>query len=160
MTPKDKRRELIFQLKENLELLTLSRKVLDYSYEKCRKINLDKGCTAQKLESFEALTSRFARTSDILTQKLIKTLFLITQDIPKTFIDAANMLEKMEIIKKADIILDIRQLRNEIAHEYALRDINTIFKDVFKHVPLLFDIIDDVERYVNQLIKEKWPLKI
>lgn len=91
---------------------------LAYSYEKCDDIGEKEEYDLEEQESFEALTSRFARTSDILTQKVLKTLFILLQENIKTIIDTANFLEKLEVIEKADDLLNIREIRNQIAHEY------------------------------------------
>ena len=71
MTISKKRKLLITQLDEHLALLQKSVIALDYSYDKCRTIGEKKEYDLEQQESFEALTSRFARTSDILTQKVL-----------------------------------------------------------------------------------------
>ena len=77
ITPK--RNLLLAQLSENILLLEKSMKALAYSHKKCEAIGEKEEYDLEEQESFEALTSRFARTSDILTQKDFKTLF-ISQD--------------------------------------------------------------------------------
>lgn len=49
-------------------------KILRHSYDKCRRIGLQEGLNADELESFEALTSRFARLSDMIIQKMFRLL--------------------------------------------------------------------------------------
>jgi hypothetical protein len=44
----------------------------------------------------------------------------------KTYIDKANLFEKLEIANAEDLKL-MRDLRNEISHEYKLRDITELF---------------------------------
>jgi len=109
----------------------------------------------EEQESFEALTSRFARTSDILTQKLLKTLFMLLQENIKTIIDAANFLEKLELIDDADDLLNIREIRNQIAHEYVESDINDLFFDVLRYVPQLRKIISNVKAFYRDQFASK-----
>ena len=90
MTISKKRKLLITQLDEHLALLHKSVIALDYSYDKCSAIGEKEEFDLEQQESFEALTSRFARTSDILTQKVLKTLFILLQENTKTIIDVAN----------------------------------------------------------------------
>jgi len=71
MTISKKRKLLIAQLDEYLALLHQSVIALDYSYDKCNAIGEKGEYDLEQQESFEALTSRFARTSDILTQKVL-----------------------------------------------------------------------------------------
>ena len=150
MSISKKRKLLISQMEEYLALLDKSVVALRYSYKKCSAIKEESEYDFEQQESFEALTSRFARTSDILTQKVFKTLFILLQENSKTFIDVANFLEKLEIVEKADDLLNIREIRNQIAHEYVESDIKALFHDVLRYVPLLEKIIDNVKNYYNE----------
>ena len=104
----------------------------------------------EQQESFEALTSRFARTSDILTQKVFKTLFILLQENIKTIIDAANFLEKLAVLESADDLLNVRELRNQISHEYVESDVKALFFDVLRYIPELKKIINNVTEYYNK----------
>lgn len=157
MNISEKRKLLVAQLDENLAILDKSVIALDYSYDKCRAIGQKKEYDLEQQESFEALTSRFARTSDILTQKVFKTLFILLQENTKTIIDAANFLEKLEVIENADDLLNIREIRNQIAHEYVESDINALFLDVLRFVPELKKIINNVKAYSHKHLSSSKP---
>ena len=150
MSISKKRNLLLAQLIENFMLLEKSMTALAYSYEKCDDIGEKEEYDLEEQESFEALTSRFARTSDILTQKVLKTLFILLQENIKTIIDAANFLEKLEVIEKADDLLNIREIRNQIAHEYVDSDIKALFFDVLRYVPEIKKIIKNVKAYYDK----------
>ena len=150
MNIKNRRDLLLAQLNENFALLEKSMRALAYSYEKCEAIGEKEEYDLEDQESFEALTSRFARTSDILTQKVFKTLFILLQENIKTIIDAANFLEKLEVLEKSDDLLNIREIRNQIAHEYVESDIKALFFDVLRYVPELKKIIDNVKAYYHR----------
>ena len=151
MSISKKRDLLLAQLIENFMLLEKSMTALAYSYEKCDDIGEKEEYDLEEQESFEALTSRFARTSDILTQKVLKTLFILLQENIKTIIDAANFLEKLEVIEKADDLLNIREIRNQIAHEYVDSDIKALFFDVLRYVPEMKKIIKNVKAYLIRI---------
>lgn len=153
MNMPERRILLINQLRDNLDLLKNSVHSLDYSYSKCIKIGLKSEYNIEELESFEALTSRFARTADILTQKVLKSLILLLQEQVITFIDSANFLEKIRIIDSADEIINIRMIRNEIAHEYKLKDITLLFNDVIGSIPTLKTIIERTQEYISDKFK-------
>jgi len=151
-----KRQLLMSQMEENLALLDKSVVALRYSYKKCSAIKEKQKYDLEQQESFEALTSRFARTSDILTQKVFKTLFILLQENTRTIIDAANLLEKFEIVENADDLLNIREIRNQIAHEYVESNIRALFHDVLRYAHLLEKIIDNLINYYNKhLVKAK-----
>ncbi len=144
-----KRKLLLAHLNEHLATLDKSVIALAYSYDKCSAIGDKEEYDLEEQESFEALTSRFARTSDILTQKVFKALFIILQENIRSIIDAANFLEKLEVLENADDLLNIREIRNQIAHEYVESDIKALFFDVLRYVPELKKIINNVKAYYH-----------
>jgi len=155
MTIERKRKLLSDHLKETVLDLDKAIVALDYSYNKCCDIGKKTEYDLEEQESFEALTSRFARATDILTQKALKTLFALLQENVKTKIDAANLAEKLELVENADVLLNIRELRNQIAHEYTRQQLNTLFMDTLRYIPDLKIIVQNLEKYIENLIREK-----
>ena len=105
-------------LNQELAQLENARDILQYSYEKCCRIGVKIGFTYEELESFEALTSRFARLSDIIIQKILRFFDVLDLEEAGTVRDRINRAEKKGVVKSADDFIKIRILRNEIAHEY------------------------------------------
>ncbi len=145
------KKDLIKQnLQEYIDLLDQSVKALEYSYSKSKSISLNKILTLDELEILEAFTARFSRTSDILTQKVLTSFFMILGEDFHTLIDKANFLEKINVLKKADDILIIRSLRNEVSHEYSTADIKEMFSDTIKHTKNLLKIVKNLKEYINK----------
>ena len=76
---------------------------------------------------------RFSKLQDCMGAKLFKSVLLYEgENIDKPFLDILNQLEKMKIID-VDEWFELRDLRNEIAHDYensdeiAINILNTIF---------------------------------
>lgn len=155
MTLSEKRRLLSIQIYEHLGYLEKSLETLGYSYEKCRKIGKKDYYDLEEQESYEALTSRFARTSDILTQKVLKTFFMLMQEDIRSIIDGANFLEKIQLIENTDDLLNIRELRNQIAHEYMEQDLPTLFSDILHHVPSLTVIISNIKKAISEKFSKR-----
>ncbi|MBC8394696.1 MAG: hypothetical protein H8E17_19275 [Deltaproteobacteria bacterium] len=153
MNVSKKRKLLVAQLNESLSDLDRALDSLEYSHRKCIALGKKSEYDLDEQESFEALTSRFARTADILTQKTLKTLFAILQEDIKTRIDAANFAEKIGIIKNADTLLNIRELRNQIAHEYVRQNLNVLFVDVLHYVPELKMVVLNLKKYALRFSK-------
>jgi len=77
---------------------------------------------------------RFSKLQDIMGAKLFKSLLLYQgENINKPFLDILNQLEKINIIN-VDNWFEMRDLRNEIAHNYDNNDeismniLNSIYK--------------------------------
>lgn len=137
-------------LKQLLKDLEKAQDFLRYSYEKCQRIQMADGLSYEEMESFEALTSRFARLSDIITQKVILAFDILDLDDDGTVRDRINRAEKKGIIARADDFIDIRILRNEIAHEYKTEAIYSIFSKVLELSPILIKSMDSIMIYAKK----------
>jgi len=134
------------------ELASLGRAAssLEKSVAKCSRLTPSPRQSFEEEESFDALTSKFARCSDILTQKVLKTLiFLLREDAP-TFVDRMNLCEKLGAIPSAKSLVEIRDLRNTIAHEYAVDDLMELYADVLKLCPQLLEAAKSAEFFVER----------
>lgn len=116
-------------LKANREVLEQALPSFRRSLEKCRSLYLNGPRTFEVEESLDALTSKFARVSDIFTQKVLKSLILLTREDAPTFVDRMNLCEKLGVISSAADLIEIRDLRNQIAHEYLSENLTEIYGD-------------------------------
>jgi len=137
-------------LKQVLAELEKGKDVLSYSIEKCRNIHMMNGLSYEQMDSFEALTSRFARLSDIVIQKAFRALDRLDLDDEGTIRDRINRAEKKGIIESADSFFDIRILRNEIAHEYKSEEIYSIFAKVLELAPILIKSVGSIMSYAQK----------
>jgi len=122
----DQSQTVIDLLQSELVLLQASVDTLQMSVRKCNSIGIKENCTFEELESFDSLTSKFNRTSDIFTQKVLRSVWMLLHEPFVPFIDMMNKGEKMLILQSADQMIEIRDLRNQITHEYipeAIRDL-------------------------------------
>lgn len=143
----EKRKLYLKQIDVHFSELEKALSVLLYSFEKCEIIKSKNEFSPDDLEVFEALSARFARASDILTQKAIKSMLILLQVDIQTIIDTANFFEKITILENAEDLINIRELRNQIAHDYVAEDLNTLFKDVLRYTPKLRNIADSLKKY-------------
>ena len=136
-------------LDESMDALAKCAEQLSFSLKKC--VDISAPFTADNLESIEALTSRFARTADVLTHKAVKSLLLYLREDTMTFLDVANYLEKIRVANTFDDVIHIRELRNEIAHEYSNRDTAELLDACLAFSPTLFDMMSRLVEYVHKL---------
>jgi len=134
-----------------VELAALERAVssLDKSLSKCSRLTPSPQQSFEEEESFDALTSKFARCADILTQKVLKTtVFILREDAP-TFIDRMNLCEKLGAIPSAKSLIEIRDLRNTIAHEYAVDDLLDLYAETLSLSPELLEAAKAAEAFAR-----------
>lgn len=137
-------------LVQELKLLNDAKEVLLYSYNKCRAIGIKESYEPEELESFESFTGRFARLSDILIQKIFRLVDELDLDSQGTIRDRINRAEKKELIESSDVFIEIRMVRNEIAHEYLPEAIYDIFGKVLSLTPRLFDGVERTLAYCSK----------
>ena len=98
-----------------------------------KKIYTDIVNNAQYLAYSDQLIYRFSKLQDCMGAKLFKSILLYQgENVDKPFLDILNNLEKMEILD-VDEWFELRDLRNEISHDYdnsdnhAINILNTIY---------------------------------
>jgi len=139
----------IILLSEEYQMLKKSLFHLSGSVEKCEKIGLKENYSFDELESFDSLTGRFARSADIYTQKVLRTIFILLREDKGFFADRVLKAEKEGIIKNADQLLEIKDLRNDIIHQYIPEATFELILDVLKHSSSLIENIQYTERYLS-----------
>lgn len=139
-------------LKKELGLLDDAAKILTYSHHRCRKIGRKSEYTLEELDHLEGLTSRFARLSDILIQKIFRLIDELDLDQPGTVRDRINRAEKKGLIVSTAIFVDIRDLRNDIAHEYLPSELNNMYQQVREWTPALLDSVQRVKNYCQKYL--------
>jgi len=147
-----KHREHVRVLQETLRQLDDGATWLRRSLKRCQKAVGKSELSAADLDAFEALTSRFARLSDIILQKLFRGLDRIELEDSGTLLDALNRAEKRGLVDSAAAFREIRELRNEIAHEYAQEDLSDLFEGVLQHSPALLEIVRRADNYCRQYL--------
>jgi uncharacterized protein YutE (UPF0331/DUF86 family) len=137
-------------LKEILIGLSDSEKWLKRSYSQCQEIGIKENYSADEFDSFENLTSRFSRAVDFLINKVYRCIDHIELENTGTLIDVVNRAHKRGLIDSVEKLREIKELRNEIVHEYTSKQLKSIFDDVFNNTAMLFDLIENVRVYCEK----------
>jgi hypothetical protein len=145
----DKDQTITELLQSEWELLTAAVNTLELSIRKCQSIGLKEIYTFEELESFDSLTSKFNRTSDIFTQKVLRSVWMLLHESFVPFIDMMNKSEKMLILRSADQMIGIRDLRNQIAHEYIPEAIRDLVPEVIELTSQLTENINECRHFLE-----------
>jgi len=143
-------KDLLDLLKEEQVLLDSATDIFLYSYSQCRDMGIKEEYSYGELDKLEALTSRFARLSDLLVQKIFRLIDRIDLEDVGTVRDRINRAEKKGLIEDADVFVQIRVLRNDIAHEYLPDAVKEIYKKVLDLSPGLIDSVQRVKGYCRR----------
>lgn len=97
---------------------------------------------------------RFSKLQDAIGAKIFRyTLEILEEDVTSLPMrDILNRLERFNIIPSADEWIYIRELRNEIAHDYPLyeNEIVAILNELVVKVEVVIDIYNKLKAYISQ----------
>lgn len=131
----------------DLDLLEKSLQWLKRSYDICSVFGGKAAFSPEEYDAVETLTSRYARTSDILIQKIFRSIDKVELEERGTMIDVVNRADKRGLFESVNEIRAIRDLRNQIAHEYSKEELEKLFADVMRFTPRLQSIADNIFAY-------------
>ncbi|MBS3772122.1 MAG: hypothetical protein KGY69_17855 [Bacteroidales bacterium] len=123
---------------------------LERSYNICRDYdpeNLDE----EGMDAFETLTSRFARVTDLLFNKVFRSIVYVEEGETYTLIDTLNFMAKRGVIDNMENARIIKELRNDIVHEYVMEDLHELFKEILNNCPKIFQYTDNAQKEVEKL---------
>jgi hypothetical protein len=137
-------------LQENINILNLSAGWVQRSYEQTKSIEKNENYTAEEFDKLENQASRYARTTDMLVNKVLRSIDTVESEDIGTIIDIMNRAEKRGIVQSAGLLHIIKDLRNNIVHEYKIAEITRFFAEVIKYTPILLEIIKNVNEYCTK----------
>ncbi len=145
--------ELLKKLALDLLMAERAVMILEKSQVKAQallEISKTQALTDDQRETLESLTTRFARALDFLMQKLLRTIDKIE------LTDEGSILDRVNRFKKRDVLRDdvnygiLKDLRNQIVHEYIIEETDTVVVDAIKYTPLVKEILIKAKIYCLQ----------
>lgn len=145
-------------LAEQINTLDAAVRVLQDSHQRVGDIfkkNKSELSVAEK-ESCEALTARFARLCDFLFQRAFRTLDQVELMDEGSGIDRLNRMEKRGVIASATLWRNLRELRNDIAHEYLIERSDHVLKEAYQYGPELLRTVEAFKKYLDSKGYGQW----
>ena len=109
---------------------------------------------SDQIRCIDQFIFRFSKLQDAIGAKIFRyTLEILEEDVTSLPMrDILNRLERFNIIPSADEWIYIRELRNEIAHDYPLYDneIVVILNELVVKVEVVIDIYNKLKTYICQ----------
>lgn len=104
----------------------------------------------QELAYSDQCIYRFSKLQDCMGAKLFRSVLLYQgENVNKPFLDILNQLERIDIVD-VDEWFEIRDLRNEIAHNYD--DNETLVIDILNTI---YSLKDELKHILKQIEKSK-----
>ena len=133
-------------LQKELPNLEAAASHLAYSLERCKASNTWLTPSLEQMERLESLAARFARLSDLLVQRIFRLIDELELVGTSTVLDRIYRAEKRGWLQ-ADKLIQIRELRNLIAHEYASDSMQEIYAAI---TVLALDLLQAVPKIVTE----------
>ena len=109
---------------------------------------------SEQIRCIDQFIFRFSKLQDAIGAKIFRyTLEILEEDVTSLPMrDILNRLERFNIIPSADEWIYIRELRNEIAHDYPLyeNEIVAILNELVVKVGVVIDIYNKLKAYICQ----------
>ena len=117
-------------------------------------VNRYKDITEANIGNIDQLVFRFTKLQDELGNNTFRFLleFLQEDNTGKPFRDILNTLERLQIIDSSDTWLSLRELRNDLAHDYPMMIDETIDKlnYLYLQLPLIENILKTIEQQAKR----------
>lgn len=126
---------------------------LNHSFDEVQKIGLKSEYEVSEFDSYENLCSRFSRMIDFLVRKIFRSIDEVEFENQGTLIDTVNHAHKRGLFENIETIRQIKDLRNDIAHEYIDDALQDLFEDIVKQTPLLIKMAEATLKYTQKYQK-------
>lgn len=154
-----KKQELLERLSRDFEvcdrhILRIKEALQGLSAEQPLSLDAYSALTPEQVRCIDQFIFRFSKLQDAMGAKIFRNLLAYwDEDITNLPMrDVLDRLERYRIIPSANDWVYIRELRNELAHDYPLleADVVTVLNELFQKVDVLLDIYDKIKRTVQQ----------
>jgi len=135
---------------ENIQALEKQYYWLERSYSICRKIPVKEKYKPEEMDALETLCSRFARSIDYLIRKVFRSIDDVEFENQGTLLDVVHNAEKRGLIESTEQMRILKEIRNEIAHEYIQEGLQQHFADVLENTPTVLDIMKKTIAYCQR----------
>ena len=110
--------------------------------------------TDEEIKNIDQFLFRFAKMQDTIGDKLLKAVASeFVENVEKmTFVDILNTLEKVGILDSANDWKKLREVRNNIAHQYddEADEMAMALNDIFAQKDILFEIFEKILEFYGQ----------
>ena len=135
---------------ENLKLFNKSIFWLKRSLQRVKSVENFEKLTEEQLEIIETLMNRYSRAVDILINKVLRSLDYLELEESSRKLDIVIRAEKRGFVRDYNILIEMKDLRNELAHEYLEERLRDRLEEVISKSRELVEIADKINRYVQK----------
>ena len=142
-------------LEEYLYILSKLTEAFKASVKHIEKINLDEIYNFDDWEPVDAFFDRFERLVDFLFQRIFRFIFRMeNRTDPISLVELTTFITKKWFAKSNDFLIEVKDLRNKIAHEYIWIGVyynDEFIQEIISYFTRLEFTIDAVKNYLEEI---------
>ncbi|MBF0290323.1 MAG: hypothetical protein HQM14_21125 [SAR324 cluster bacterium] len=124
---------------------------LEYSNRQARSLpNETSDWKEAHYDVMESLCARFGRGIDFLVRKIFRALDDAEFQPQGTLLDTVHRAHQRKLFDQMDDIRQIKDLRNQIAHEYSEDVLTELFPEVIRVTPVLLQMMRNSLDYLDE----------
>ena len=139
--------------KESQHLLGTDQRLfkMPFTIDRARQLESD----LELSERVEAFVGRFGRLQDTVGDKLLPVILVALGEIPAANIDNLDKAERLGLLGSADDWLAMRQLRNQMVHEY-VEDMSVLASALQTGHTFVPALIEAVNKLLAEIDRRGW----
>ena len=111
--------------------------------------------TEENIESIEALFARFSRSIDMMISKILRGIDMLEVEDVGTKLDVVIRAEKRGLVENYEELIALKDLRNELAHEYVGSVLIEKLEEVLEGSGKILEISEKIFQYVEKKLLPK-----
>ncbi len=135
---------------ENWNLYLKSIEWLKISLSRVRELNPQGDWSLEDYEKVETLFARYSRSVDILLNKVLRSLDILELEEPLRKLDIVIRAEKRGFVEDYDLLIEMKDLRNELSHEYVEEALKNRLEEVIEKSKQLLEITERIKNYLKE----------
>lgn len=149
----------VVKIRNVLAECALHQKRIHYALSKLKQfmpLTIDdyKSLNDEQIEALDQFLFRFSKLQDTIGQRLFTGILELQEEAFKTlsFLDLLNRLEQLHVIDNKEQWLVLRNMRNNLAHEYEddPQGMTDVLNGIYAAYPILTTILLQATAYVTE----------
>lgn len=133
----------IERLKKSIDAATKAINLVLHSARKLKHVSSIASFNADQLEPYDALVGRFERAVEVVLGRLSRSIDLYeTAGTTETLRDRLGLMHKLGLVSNTEIWIEMREVRNKIAHEYLPEQVCRIYNEILGRFQSELDLTD------------------
>ncbi|NPA14047.1 MAG: hypothetical protein GXN97_02525 [Aquificae bacterium] len=136
---------------ENFNLYLKSIEWLKISIRRVETIDIYGTLSLEDYEKIETLFARYCRSVDILLNKVLRSLDILELEEPLRKLDIVIRAEARGFVDNYDLLIEMKDLRNELSHEYVEEALKNRLEEVLEKSKHLLKITERIKEYIKEM---------